>query len=314
MTDPDTPVLADVTGECSATAVAPTTTDNCAGTITGTTSDPLTYTEQGSYVVTWNFDDGNGNSIDVTQNVIIDDITAPTATCANDVVTCNGIVGSIRLTEVYDNCTTPGITYELTGATIASGVDDASSEVFNPGVTTVTYTVIDGNGNSSQYALTVTYQEIGNIVISQAEDELIVETEGTYQWMNCADSSLIEGQTESSFTPVESGEYAVIVTQGTCSDTSECYSVNILGVYRNSMNEDLQIYPNPVQDILTIDMVIENTNVTIIVFNTDGQKVLIKEIESTDKTELDVRDLKNGIYLIHIDSDQLNRNLRIIKK
>ncbi|WP_242132459.1 HYR domain-containing protein, partial [Aestuariivivens marinum] len=41
--DPVTPSLADVTGECSATATAPTTTDACAGTITGTTSDPLTY-------------------------------------------------------------------------------------------------------------------------------------------------------------------------------------------------------------------------------------------------------------------------------
>jgi len=40
-TAPVAPVLANVTGECSATVTAPTTTDNCAGTVTGTTSDPL---------------------------------------------------------------------------------------------------------------------------------------------------------------------------------------------------------------------------------------------------------------------------------
>ncbi|WP_298900106.1 hypothetical protein, partial [uncultured Psychroserpens sp.] len=39
VTDPTIPTLADVTGECSATATAPTTTDNCSGTLTGTTSD-----------------------------------------------------------------------------------------------------------------------------------------------------------------------------------------------------------------------------------------------------------------------------------
>lgn len=52
--------LADVTGECSATAVAPTITDACAGTITGTTTDPLTYNTQGTHVITWTFDDGLG--------------------------------------------------------------------------------------------------------------------------------------------------------------------------------------------------------------------------------------------------------------
>ncbi|MBO3098935.1 hypothetical protein, partial [Gelidibacter pelagius] len=40
---PVTPTLDDVTGECTATATAPTTTDNCGATITGTSSDPLTY-------------------------------------------------------------------------------------------------------------------------------------------------------------------------------------------------------------------------------------------------------------------------------
>ncbi|WP_299339545.1 hypothetical protein, partial [uncultured Psychroserpens sp.] len=69
ITDPVIPTLSDVTGECSATATAPTTTDNCSGTLTGTTSDPLTYNTQGTYTINWTFDDGNGNSIVVPQNV-----------------------------------------------------------------------------------------------------------------------------------------------------------------------------------------------------------------------------------------------------
>ncbi len=85
ITPPVTPTLADVTGECSATAVAPTTTDACAGTITGTTTDPLTYSIQGTHTITWNFDDGNGNSINVIQNVIIDDVTPPVTPVLADV-------------------------------------------------------------------------------------------------------------------------------------------------------------------------------------------------------------------------------------
>ncbi|WP_164905528.1 HYR-like domain-containing protein, partial [Flavobacterium sufflavum] len=62
---------------CSATATAPTTNDNCKGTITGTTTDALTYTTQGTHVITWTFNDGNGNTETATQNVIVDDVTKP---------------------------------------------------------------------------------------------------------------------------------------------------------------------------------------------------------------------------------------------
>src|SRR5690606_39465390 len=54
----DVAELPTVTGECSATvSVVPTATDNCGGTINGTTEDAVTYTEQGTYTVTWTFDD-----------------------------------------------------------------------------------------------------------------------------------------------------------------------------------------------------------------------------------------------------------------
>ncbi|MEI6749689.1 MAG: hypothetical protein WCM93_11060, partial [Bacteroidota bacterium] len=61
---PSIPVLPVITGECSVTvSLVPTATDNCSGMlINGTTSDPLTYTSQGTYTITWTFNDGNGNT------------------------------------------------------------------------------------------------------------------------------------------------------------------------------------------------------------------------------------------------------------
>ena len=81
-TAPAIPVLADVTGQCSATITnAPTTTDACAGTITGTTTDSLTRTNQGTSVVTWKFDDGNGHVVTATQNLVVRDTELPVITC-----------------------------------------------------------------------------------------------------------------------------------------------------------------------------------------------------------------------------------------
>ncbi|GGW77136.1 hypothetical protein GCM10008086_00550 [Salegentibacter mishustinae] len=71
---PDVAELQDVIVKCEVLTgriTAPTATDNC-GVLTATTLDPLTYNEPGSYTITWNFDDGNGNTAMQTQNVIVE--------------------------------------------------------------------------------------------------------------------------------------------------------------------------------------------------------------------------------------------------
>jgi len=75
---PDVDPLAVITGECSATIPgAPTATDYCDGAVTGTTSDPLTYTTQGTFYVTWTYTDSKMNSSTQMQTVIVDDVTDP---------------------------------------------------------------------------------------------------------------------------------------------------------------------------------------------------------------------------------------------
>ena len=143
-TDPTIPTLSNVTGECSATSIVPTTTDNCAGTITGTTTDPLTYNTQGAHTILWTFDDGNGNSIIVPQVVTINDVTNPTVTCPGD------------QTETPDaNCefTLPDYTGLGSGAdncaTSVSITQSPAASTVIGGNTTITLTANDGNGNTS---------------------------------------------------------------------------------------------------------------------------------------------------------------------
>ncbi len=75
---PDIATLPDLNGECSVNVnTIPTATDAIAGTITGTTEDPLEYTEQGTYTIIWTYDDGNGNVATQEQIVIVEDVTPP---------------------------------------------------------------------------------------------------------------------------------------------------------------------------------------------------------------------------------------------
>jgi len=314
LTPPIAPILPDVTGECSATVVPPTTTDNCAGTVTGTTGDALSYTAIGTHVLTWTFDDGNGNSSTASQNVIVTDLSPPVATAPLDIITCDGTVGSISLEDVYDNCGTPVISYMLSGATSASGSGDASFELFNPGITSVSYILDDGNGNTSQYVFTVTYQVMDEMVVSHTDGTLTCETSGTYQWINCEGNTHVDGETGSTFTPGTSGDYAVILTQGACSDTSECYSVTVSGMGKEEQTQVYRVYPNPAKNYVTIDMASEQADVRIKVYDVTGNLLQMEERDRLTKTRLDITEFKSGLYMIQIQNDHINSVARVIKE
>ncbi|MFL5747829.1 MAG: beta strand repeat-containing protein, partial [Niastella sp.] len=159
VTAPVTPTLGDVTGECTATATAPTTTDNCAGTITGTTADPLTYTTQGTHVIHWTFDDGNGNTSTANQNVIIHDVTAPvTPTLADVTGECTATATAPTTT---DNCagtitgtTTDPLTYSTQGTHV------------------IHWSFDDGHGNTSSATQNVIIHDLSGPTITTAAGSL----------------------------------------------------------------------------------------------------------------------------------------------
>lgn len=79
---PDAANLADITGICSAdTASAPTATNTCGDVVNGVPDVTFPVTTTGTTVVTWTFDDGQGNTTTQAQNVILSGVeTGVTAT------------------------------------------------------------------------------------------------------------------------------------------------------------------------------------------------------------------------------------------
>jgi hypothetical protein len=75
---PVIPVLPDVNVSfCNLpfTPTRPTTTDNCAGIVTGTTTTAFPLTAVGTTTVTWSFSDGHGNTVTANQKIIINGYT-----------------------------------------------------------------------------------------------------------------------------------------------------------------------------------------------------------------------------------------------
>ncbi|WP_348661462.1 T9SS type B sorting domain-containing protein [Croceibacter atlanticus] len=133
---PDITPLATLTDQCQIDMLtAPTATDNCVGSVTGTTTTTTPITS--STTITWTYTDANGNSSTQDQDVVINDTTAPVAD--NDplpTVNEECQVDSIAAPTATDNCDG-----QVTGTTTTPFPITSS--------TTVTWTYTDANGNSS---------------------------------------------------------------------------------------------------------------------------------------------------------------------
>jgi hypothetical protein len=165
---PVTPFLSDVLlGECSGIPTPPTTTDNCAGTVTGVSSITGSIKTQGTTVVTWRFDDGNGNVTTADQNIIIQDVTPPVLTpAANQNVSmsslCTITVPDVRGTAT-DNCSGLTITQDPDVGTVV-----ASS---HNGTVNVTVTATDGVGLTDVKTVVLTAKDITPPVLTAGANQ-----------------------------------------------------------------------------------------------------------------------------------------------
>ncbi|MCF8254989.1 MAG: T9SS type A sorting domain-containing protein [Bacteroidia bacterium] len=82
-------------------------------------------------------------------------------------------------------------------------------------------------GCDSIIVLNLTIQQINRGINKAGNTLTSLETGANYVWYNCTTNSLIANQTNSSYTPTVSGNYAAIITKNNCTDTSFCTQILI---------------------------------------------------------------------------------------
>ena len=117
-----------------------------------------------------------------------------------------------------------------------------------------------------------------------------------YQWIDCNNGGApVAGQTNQVFAPAADGNYAVIVTVGSCSDTSSC--VNILGLDMSNASPAgiISVYPNPNTGSFAISSVEEGQYV---ITNQLGQKIAEVVLNQQNNYRASFNDLAAGVYTI----------------
>ncbi|NND77786.1 MAG: HYR domain-containing protein, partial [Flavobacteriales bacterium] len=180
----DVTVTLDGAGNGSTTATAVNNGSEVNGTVAvpaGLSLDITSFdcSDLGANAVTLTTTDNNGDTNTCAATVTVQDTTNPTITCVGNQTAntdddgtgnCSTTVGGLTPTATGDNCAVTLQTWALTGATTASspatGINDASGQAFNVGVTTVTYIVEDASGNSATCNFTVTISDNEDPTIS----------------------------------------------------------------------------------------------------------------------------------------------------
>src|SRR5690606_35797021 len=121
------------------------------------------------------------------------------------------------------------------------------------GTYTVTNTVdATATCGAATHSETITINELPSAAVTSTETTITATEAGaTYQWVSCSTNTNISGATSQTYTPVVSGSYKVIVTKDGCSATSECVTINVVGIEENNMDY-VTVSPNPASDLITV--------------------------------------------------------------
>ncbi|MEP6262889.1 MAG: Ig-like domain-containing protein [Gillisia sp.] len=145
--------LEDITAACEiaeADVTIPTATDNCGGIVSVSHNTSFPITQQGLTVITWSFEDVNGNISKQIQNVIIENVTAPVP----DVPVLEEIVVECGISDF----SAPTATDSCGETIIATSEDPLSYN--DPGEYMILWEFSDGSGNVSTQEQWVTVMDV----------------------------------------------------------------------------------------------------------------------------------------------------------
>ena len=153
--------------------------------------------------------------------------------------------------------------------------------------------------------LTVNSVDVINIKIETFDLTAMTNASGpTYQWIDCFDYLPIPNATNQVFTtPDQGGNFAAIVADGNCSDTSDCVSIVGLGA-RELRKENFSIYPNPAREELIFESINSTNNhpYELTIKEIAGKSLLNFTMDMGHVKTMDISELSEGLYLLEVRS------------
>ncbi len=283
--------------------------DNCLVADTTLSQNSFDCSHVGNNNIVVTLIDVHGNQTEKTSVVKITDPTPPELVVKDIVVYLDNsgqvsFSASDLVVSATDNC-----------AVADTVLSTSSYSCANTGANNVTVGLIDAGGNVTEAIAVVTV--LDTIKPTLTAQDITVKLDLNGQATITADDVIADASdncvlgdallSQYTFTIADIGDVNVDVTQFDVNGNSTTQTivvtvVRITAIADISEQESITLYPNPVQQFITIknnDQGIEQ----IEIYNTAGKQVLHKKIDSTLEG-IDVRNLEPGVFLMKIRTEK----------
>lgn len=288
----------------------------------------------GSLAHSWSISPANYNPLGVN-TFLVDFAAEGTVNQFDNIPATNDVYFTVEVD--YTPCTSPTLAATPTDASCIGEMDGAIDLMVSGGASPYTYSWSPGGETTEDisglgagtYTVTVTdnggcttvdsfvVDEPAAIDNSVTQDKNVLtanEAGATYQWIDCGDMSPIAGATNQTYTATANGDYAVIITVGSCSDTSACSTVSSVG-FEDGAETSIAIFPNPTKGEVLVSITSYSGKVEYTVFSVDG-KIIHNNVGSVQEAfniPIDLSQEENGIYLIEIRTENQVITKQIVK-
>lgn len=247
-----------------------------------------------------------------TKSLVITPVFSPTISVGSNISICKGDKGVVLGGSPTASGGTPPYSYQWTPTT---GLDSAkiANPTANPLVTTKYFlTVSDKNGGCQlidSVLVTVTPASI-KPTITQNIDTLFSSIAATYEWKR--DSVVIPNETKQFLVTTIPGRYTVTVTTtNPCPSTSSEFIIKSTGVSEIDETADIQIYPNPTDG--NIDIQVPFTGAKCRITNVLGM-LINEQIIYGKETKISLVNYPAGMYYIQFTNSVNKSFIRMITK
>ncbi|MBK9191362.1 MAG: T9SS type A sorting domain-containing protein [Crocinitomicaceae bacterium] len=220
----------------------------------------------------------SGNYVEILTNM-----TGCDSTVTIDLIVNNESSSTINPTACGSYLSPEGNTYTVTG----------------------TYTDIIPNSEGCDSTITINLT-VNNVDVSTSLSgftiSAVTSTATSYQWIDCDNgNSEITGETDQDFVASVDGNYAVVVSENGCTDTSACVNISGIGFDENAQL-NFSLYPNPANEICLLKFSAALNDVSITMYDSRSSAVFEETNISGSSFELNLSTIPAGVYMVQIKS------------
>ncbi|MFZ6010230.1 MAG: T9SS type A sorting domain-containing protein, partial [Bacteroidota bacterium] len=242
----------------------------------------------------------------------------------------SGTVLQLAEWEIYGNSSSAYATAQFTtpAGSCASAYDNTTNDSFANAVAIPFNTNITGLINpvndQDYYRFTITTGGTITITLQTLPGDYdIILYNGSQTQVGISENGGTSNETIN-YTAAAGTYYVRIYGWNGANSGTQCYTLRVAtgtaaiasiapGSSEQKKIEEHEIFPNPVDDILNINMTDVDNESRVLLFNAAGQSVIHKRVESLS-SQLDVSTLPAGVYVLKIETLRGVQTIRVMKK